>query len=201
MRRKDAIAFVDDYTRWTVGLSAEANTITLQQKVILRALEWAARSGAAFEAEKTSFIHFTRNQRLREPPAIPLYVDGAALTLAPVVKILGVLLDQDLRFESHIGKAASKGMKAVLARRHLRVLPPSVARQLFISTVASKIDYAASVWCPARKDTVIPPGIGRLFEPVADHGSSNIRSNTNYGSRDWQRLGLTRPTYDYVPGS
>jgi hypothetical protein len=128
-------------------------------------------------------------------------VDGAALTLAPVVKILGVLLDQDLRFESHIGKAASKGMKAVLALRHLRVLPPSVARQLFISTVASKIDYAALVWCPARKDTVIPPGIGRLFEPLADHGSSNNRSNTNYGSRDWQRLGLTRPTYDYVPGT
>jgi hypothetical protein len=30
MRKEDAIAFVDDYTRWTVGLSAEANTITLQ---------------------------------------------------------------------------------------------------------------------------------------------------------------------------
>ncbi|KAJ5215604.1 reverse transcriptase [Penicillium cinerascens] len=165
-RRKGAIAFVDDYTRWTVGLSAEANTITLQKKVIPRALEWAARSGAAFEAEKTSFIHFTRNLRLRQLPATPLYVDGAAVTPAPEVKILGVLLDQELRFKSHIGKAASKGMKAILALRRLRGLPPSVARQLFIATVASKIDYAASVWCPARKDTVIPPGIGRLFESI-----------------------------------
>lgn len=81
-RRKGAIAFVDDYTRWTVGGSAEANTATLQRKVIPRALEWAARSGAAFEAEKTSFIHFTRNQRLRQLPAVPLHVDGATVVPA-----------------------------------------------------------------------------------------------------------------------
>jgi hypothetical protein len=165
-RRKGAIAFVDDYTRWTVGSSAEANTATLQRKVIPRALEWAARSGAAFEAEKTSFIHFTRNQRHRQLPAVPLNVDGAIVAPVSEVKILGVILDQDLRFKSHIGKAAGKGMTAVLALRRLRGLPPSVARQLFISTVASKIDYAASVWCSTRKETVVAPGIGRPFEAV-----------------------------------
>ena len=37
--KKGAIAFVDDYTRWTVGMSAEANTDTLQRKVIPRAFE------------------------------------------------------------------------------------------------------------------------------------------------------------------
>jgi hypothetical protein len=56
-------AFVDDYTRWTVSSPAEAHTTTLQRKVIPKALEWAAQSGAAFEADKASFIHFTRNQR------------------------------------------------------------------------------------------------------------------------------------------
>ena len=53
-RRKKAIAFADDYTRWTVGSSAEANSDTLQRKAIPRALEWAAQSGATCEAEKTS---------------------------------------------------------------------------------------------------------------------------------------------------
>jgi hypothetical protein len=72
-KRKGAIAFVDDYTRWTVGLSAEANTAVLQRKVIPPALDWAARSGAAFEAQKTSFIHFTRNPRQRQLPAVPLH--------------------------------------------------------------------------------------------------------------------------------
>ena len=128
-----------------VGSSAEANTTVLQRKVIPRALEWAAQSGAAFEAEKTSFIHFTRNQRQRQLPVVPLHVSGATVAPAPENKILGVILDQGLRFKHHIGKAANKGMKAALALRRLRGLPPSVARQLFTSTVASKIDYAASV--------------------------------------------------------
>jgi hypothetical protein len=173
-RRKGTIAFVDDYTRWTVGSSAEANTTVLQQKVIPRALEWAAQSGAAFEAEKTSFIHFTRNPRQRQLPAVPLQVNGATVAPAPEVKILGVILDQGLRFKSHIGKAANKGMKAVLALRRLRGLPPSVARQLFSSTVASKIDYAASVWCPIRQDATVAAGIVRLFEAIQRVASQAI---------------------------
>ena len=173
-RRKGAIAFVDDYTRWTVGCSAEANTSVLQRKVVPRALEWAAQSGAAFEAEKTSLIHFTRNQRHRQLPAVPLLVNGATVAPAPEVKILGVILDQGLRFKSHIGKAANKGMKAALALRRLRGLPPSVARQLFISTVASKIDYAASVWCPIRQDAMVAAGIVRPFEVVQRVASQAI---------------------------
>jgi hypothetical protein len=173
-RRKGAIAFVDDYTRWTVGGSAEVNTATLQRKVIPRALEWAARSGAAFETEKTSFIHFTRLQRLRQLPAVPLHVDGAIVAPVPEVKILGLVFDRRLRFESHVGKAADKGMKAVLALRRLHGLPPSVARQLFISTVASKIDYAASVWCSIQRDSIVPQGIGRPFEAIQRVASQAI---------------------------
>lgn len=49
-----------------------------------------------------------------------------------------------------------------------------MARQLFISTVVSRIDYAASVWCFARKDPVISHGIGRLFEPIQRIASQAI---------------------------
>jgi hypothetical protein len=41
-----------------------------------------------------------------------------------------------------------------------------VSRQLFVSTVASKIDYAASVWCSARKEAIVATWIGRPFEVV-----------------------------------
>lgn len=52
-------------------------------------------------------------------------------------------------------------MSLGLALRRLHRLPPSVARQLFISTVAAKIDYAASVWCSMRKDTQAIVGVSR----------------------------------------
>ena len=101
-------------------------------------------------------------------------MNGATVAPAPEVKILGVILDQGLRFKSHIGKAANKEMKAVLALRRLRGLPPSVARQLFTSTVASKIDYAASVWCPLRQDYSVAAGIVRPFEAIQRVASQAI---------------------------
>jgi hypothetical protein len=49
-----------------------------------------------------------------------------------------------------------------------------VPRQLFISTVASKIDYAASVWCSTRKDAIVRPWIGRPFEAIQRIASQAI---------------------------
>lgn len=56
-----ALAFVDDYTAWVTGSSAEANRIGIQA-VIDKAVNWERRSGAQFEGEKTAIIHFTRNK-------------------------------------------------------------------------------------------------------------------------------------------
>ncbi|KAJ5300187.1 hypothetical protein N7508_007430 [Penicillium antarcticum] len=61
-----------------------------------------------------------------------------------------------------------------LLQARLRGLPPSVARQLFSSTVASKIDYAASVWCPIRQDATVAAGIVRPFEAIQRVASQAI---------------------------
>lgn len=55
-------------------------------------------------------------------------------------------------------------MKAVLA--HRTRVSSSVVRQLFISTVASQIDYAASVCCHVRLDTTVAVEFEQPFEPV-----------------------------------
>lgn len=62
----------------------------------------------------------------------------------------------------------------MLALRRLRGLPPSVARQLFTSTGASKIDYAASVWCPLRQDSSVAAGIVRRFGAIQRVASQAI---------------------------
>ncbi|KJZ70171.1 hypothetical protein HIM_10431 [Hirsutella minnesotensis 3608] len=54
-----SVAFVDDYSAWVTGPTAEANREGIQA-IIDDALEWEVRSGATFETEKTTIIHFTR---------------------------------------------------------------------------------------------------------------------------------------------
>jgi Reverse transcriptase (RNA-dependent DNA polymerase) len=54
-----AIAFVDDFTAWVTGPTAQSNREGIET-IINDALDWERRSGTTFEAEKTAIIHFTR---------------------------------------------------------------------------------------------------------------------------------------------
>ena len=85
-----------------VGNSAEENTARLQEAVILRVVDWERKSGATFEAEKTQFIHFTRNRANAQRPFKPLQMNSANITPQSTVKVLGVYLDEQLRMNEHI---------------------------------------------------------------------------------------------------
>ena len=47
-------------------------------------------------------------------------------------KILGVVMDCELRYKQHIARTAAKGLAAALALRRLKMLSPRTARQLFV---------------------------------------------------------------------
>ncbi|KAM4061064.1 reverse transcriptase (RNA-dependent DNA polymerase) [Hirsutella rhossiliensis] len=94
-----SIAFVDDYSAWVTGPTAESNREGIQS-IIDDALEWEKRSGAT----------------------------GNDVKPKDNVKLLGVIMDQALRFKEHIAGMAS----------------PRTARQLFTATVAPTMDYASN---------------------------------------------------------
>ncbi len=141
-----AIAFVDDYSAWVTGPTAESNREGLQS-IIDDAISWETRSGATFEADKTSIIHFTRIPERDNDEA--LAVKDKEIKPVKSVKILGVVMDKALRFKEHIARAAAKGLNAAMCLKRLRMASPRMARQLFVTTVAPVIDYASSVWSHA----------------------------------------------------
>ena len=143
-RNKGAIAFVDDYTAWVTGPSAEQNAKLLQSTVVGRAERWAASSGATFEADKTAFIHFTRAASKWSED--PLVVKENEVHPQREVKILGVVLDHELRFQQHAARAAKRGVAAALALKRIKGMTAKVARQLFTATVAPTCDYASPIW-------------------------------------------------------
>ena len=149
-----AIAFVDDFTAWVTGPTAQSNKEGIEA-IIRDALDWERRSGATFEAEKTAVIHFTR--KAYKSAADPFVIKGQSVSPKDHVKILGVLMDAGLKYHKHIARAAAKGLEAVLELRRLRGLSPTVARQLFTATVAPTVDYASNVWMHACKDKLTRP--------------------------------------------
>ena len=142
--RQGSLAFVDDFSSWVTGDSAIENTNQLQLTVIPKVEHWERNSGATFEATKTTVIHFTRNRNMDSEE--PLLIKGTSVTPSETVKLLGVVLDQQLRYKHHAGRIAKRGLRTALALKRLRGLRPDTTRQLFLSTVAPSIDYASPIW-------------------------------------------------------
>ncbi|XP_044717879.1 endonuclease-reverse transcriptase domain-containing protein [Hirsutella rhossiliensis] len=114
-----SIAFVDDYSAWVTGPTAESN-----------------------RDEKTSFIHFTRIAE--RDSDLPLIIKGNDVKPKSNVKLLGVIMDKALRFKEHIARAAAKGLAAAMCLKRLKMASPRMARQLFVATVAPAMDYASN---------------------------------------------------------
>ncbi|KAK6810408.1 hypothetical protein RU639_013833, partial [Aspergillus parasiticus] len=152
--RGGAIAFVDDFTAWVTGPTAQSNREGIKA-IINKALDWERRSGATFEADKTAIIHFTPKAHKSEQE--PFTIKGQTVEPKDHVKILGVVMDTRLKYKAHIARAASKGLEAAMELKRLKGLSPSAARQLFTSTVAPVVDYASNVWMHAFKDKASGP--------------------------------------------
>jgi hypothetical protein len=138
-----SFAFVDDYNAWVTGPSAEANQARVQE-IIGRAEQWEKRSGATFEASKTAIIHFTRTASRVDNGSF--WIKGEEIAPKQETKILGVIVDRELRIKSHLSKGSYKRLKAASALKRLKMLSPRTARQLFMSKVAPVMDYASNIW-------------------------------------------------------
>lgn len=148
------MAFVDDFTAWVTGSTAQDNRKGVEA-IIEGALDWEKRSGATFEAEKTAIIHFTRNAKRADSE--PFSIKGQEVQPKEHVKILGVVMDMRLKYKQHVARAASKGLEAAMELKRLRGLSPATARQLFTAMVVPTVDFASNVWGHAFKDKLIGP--------------------------------------------
>lgn len=76
-------------------------------------------------------------------------MDGEAIHPQQEVKVLGVILDQALRFKQHIARAAKRGLNAAMALRRIKGMTPKTTRQLYKATVTPSADYASPIWSSA----------------------------------------------------
>jgi len=160
-----SLAFVDDYTVWVVGENAAANRPGIEG-IISRAMAWERQSGATFEGEKTTILHFTRNSSKKDDS--PFTIKGQQVAPQESAKVLGVIMDTQLRFKQHIAHAATKGLRAAMALRRLSYLAPATARQIFTTAVTPIVDYASTVWAHAV------PGTCAVIDRVQKAGAQAI---------------------------
>ena len=88
-------------------------------------------------------VHFTRNAD--RTSTTPFIIKGKTVAPEHTAKILGVVMDAELRYKQYIAKVATRGLTAAIALKRLRIVSPLTARQLFKVTVAPVVDYALNI--------------------------------------------------------
>ena len=156
-KQRGAVAFVDDYSAWVTGGSIAENVDYLQTCVVGPLEHWAAQSGAIFRPDKTHMTHFTQSKKVLQSPMASktLVLHSVCIHPSPKLKLLGVVLNQKLKYHDHIGNAVKRGVSAVLALKRLKNLRPETARRLYNSTVTPVTDYASVIWAPNASQSVL----------------------------------------------
>lgn len=107
---------------------------------------WMAQRGLSLAPQKTKAVMW-RKRRYHDLPTIT--VDGQAVSPSRGIKYLGVRLNSNRSFMTHVEEAASRAES--VARAVARLMPntggPSLTKRKMLMTVAaSRLLYAAPVW-------------------------------------------------------
>jgi hypothetical protein len=122
---------------------------------------WASQSGTAIEAGNIVRPPYAESAPAFGDPATCEWSDGRPSSSRSSLRHNR----SRILFQITGQKCCRSRWKPFLFSR-LRELSPLVARQLFTSTVASKIDYAASTCCSIRLETTVAAEIEQPFETI-----------------------------------
>lgn len=137
-------AFADD-----VLLIATAKQVSklqdLTNNVLKTIVEWGNSVKLTFGPLKTQLIAFTPKAKLAT-----IAMDGHQLEFVPEIKLLGVIIDEKLSFNSHvryvIGKATRTFNKLCMYTRPTWGAHPENIRTIYLHVIEPTITYAAGIW-------------------------------------------------------
>ena len=119
------------------------------------AIEWAKKHNSHFEFSKLTLIDFAHSNQSVERP--PLALPNIIINPFKSTKYLGIMLDQNLRWNEQLAYMQEKGSKWV-AQIHRAAKPswgltPKAADRPYIGVALPRILYGIDMWCvPAHKE-------------------------------------------------
>ena len=110
--------------------------------------KWLIAKKLTLNMTKTEFMLIGSRQRLYAltNPPIP-EINGAPITQVSVAKSLGVLIDNNLNWSSHVDKLTKKVASGIGALKRIRhLVPQTTLRSIYHALLQPHFDYCNVVW-------------------------------------------------------
>ena len=125
----------------------------LLQEDLERVVDWAESNNMELNEEKFQLLQHGKNNDLKLPYTLP---SGQVLYSAPYVKDLGVYVDSDLKWRTHIAMKSQKAKNmASWVLRTFTTRDTETMMLLYKSYVRSHLEYCGPLWSPHLKCDII----------------------------------------------
>ncbi len=120
----------------------------LFQKSINMVIDWSSNNDMQVNPKKAK--HLPVNFSKQKEGSQYLYIDGKYIEKQNVVKLLGVHIQKDLKWESHVNAIitkASQKLRIISVLKRSGYTEPELV-QVYISHILAILEYACEVWHP-----------------------------------------------------
>ena len=122
------------------------NDSVIPQNDIDKLVSWSKTWQMQFNVTK---CHTMRISRKNEPALMDYYMDGQKLSSVKNHPYLGVMLSNDLRWNSHVENIVVKTSKSLgFVRLNLYLCSEDKKRSAYVTIVRPNLEYATAVWDP-----------------------------------------------------
>ena len=150
--------FADDTTLHSSDHKVSKISSVLQESLD-QLLEWSELNHMSLHPKKTKYLIVTTRQKRQNlsDNSTSLFINGAKIEEVDQHKILGVVIDNNLSWSSHISMICNILSKKVFQLSKIKhFLNLNCRRSFFNAYVESYINYASTVWDSASEKTLKP---------------------------------------------
>ena len=140
-----SILYADDTTLFVIGRSVRFLRIKMQSD--LNALsEWLRINSLKLNVKKTKAMVLNKEGL---SPNVDLDIDGQYIECVSCFKMLGILIDSDMSFQTHFSSLYEKLLRSVyLIRKLAKMIPMYCLRVLYFAYYHSHLTYGLLIWYP-----------------------------------------------------
>ena len=139
--------FADDSSLHCSDKNIESVQFSLQQS-INQVSSWCDQNHMALNPQKTkSMVLTSRQKHQRIPLTLKLEVNGNVIEQVHEHRVLGVIVDEELKWQSHINHISKQLARNLFLLNRLRHYVDIPTRKLFFEAhCLSRINYASTIW-------------------------------------------------------
>ena len=139
--------FADELFLDTSGKTLKEIEVKLQ-KSITEVSDWCKKNRMCLHSEKTKrMVITTRQKHQRSPICLKLEVNSETVTQVKEHRVLGLTIDDELKWQSHVGNVCKTESKNVLLMSQLkRYVNSQTLRIFFNSHIMPHINFSQTVW-------------------------------------------------------